>query len=454
MDGSAPIERKDDPPSEGADDAERLPFEREDWVEQHPKRGFHALLRTHRVQLGIGFFLSVLTPYITRIVIDGPREAVSSSSVNTLVMTAAAVLFGYRMFRRLTRYPGVMAASYILPSLVVAFMGVFAVVLFGRLDYSRAYLAASFLVAVFWFHLIHFWAARRNVPHFLLLPFGDATSLRNLPQARWTDARTPGVKRSKLSGIVADLRAEIPPRWQAFLADSAITGTPVYHIKQVREALTGRVEIEHLSENNLGSLMPNGLWMNTKRVLDLLAAVLLSPLWVTLWGLTALAVRLDSPGPVLFKQRRMGFGGRPFTVLKFRTMTHREVNEDREEAVTREADPRITRVGSFLRRTRLDELPQVVNVLRGEMSWIGPRPEAMPLSSYYQDELPFYRYRHIVRPGITGWAQVNQGHVASLDAVTEKLHYDFYYIKHFSAWLDILIAMRTVRVVLMGVGAR
>ena len=103
---------------------------------------------------------------------------------------------------------------------------------------------------------------------------------------------------------------------------------------------------------------------------------------------------------------------------------------------------------------RIDELPQIINIIRGEMSWIGPRPEALKLSTWYEGIIPFYRYRHVVRPGITGWAQVNQGHVTSLDDADVKLQYDFFYVKHFSLWLDILVLLRTVRVVLTGHGAK
>ena len=153
----------------------------------------------------------------------------------------------------------------------------------------------------------------------------------------------------------------------------------------------------------------------------------------------------------------MGFRARPFKVIKFRTMEHRPPcanGAERDEAITTHDDARITRAGRFLRRTRIDELPQLWNVLIGEMSLIGPRPEALPLSEWYETELPFYSYRHIVRPGITGWAQVNQGHVAALGDVHIKLHYDFYYIKHFSAWLDILIMLRTVGTMLTGFGSK
>jgi len=126
----------------------------------------------------------------------------------------------------------------------------------------------------------------------------------------------------------------------------------------------------------------------------------------------------------------------------------------RQDAMTQSDDDRITRVGRFLRQTRLDELPQILNIVRGEMSWIGPRPEAVPLSQWYENEIPFYSYRHIIRPGISGWAQVQQGHVTDLDAVSQKLAYDFYYVKHFSAWLDMVITFRTIPTMIGGFGAR
>ena len=151
----------------------------------------------------------------------------------------------------------------------------------------------------------------------------------------------------------------------------------------------------------------------------------------------------------------MGYRGRTFTVFKFRTMTVANPTADaRAAAITHDGDARITRAGALLRRSRIDELPQIITILRGEMSWIGPRPEAAVLSQWYQEEIPFYRYRHIVVPGLTGWAQVNQGHVTDVTDVTEKLYYDFYYIKNFSLWMDLLIVNRTILTILSGFGAR
>jgi lipopolysaccharide/colanic/teichoic acid biosynthesis glycosyltransferase len=128
--------------------------------------------------------------------------------------------------------------------------------------------------------------------------------------------------------------------------------------------------------------------------------------------------------------------------------------DERSAAMTKESDGRITRVGAVLRQLRLDELPQMFNILKWEMSWIGPRPEAEVLSVWYTSELPFYRYRHVVKPGISGWAQVNQGHVADVDEVHRKLQYDFYYIKYFSPWLDLLIFLRTIKTMLTGFGSK
>ncbi len=242
----------------------------------------------------------------------------------------------------------------------------------------------------------------------------------------------------------------MPPEWERLLAACALAGIPVFHVKQIQESLTGRVQIEHLSENNLGSLLPSPGYFKLKRAIDwitsLVALVVLLPLLVLL----GIIIRLDSPGPAIYRQIRVGYRGSTFTMYKFRSMYTARTGKD----FTSLNDDRITRIGRFIRKYRIDELPQILNILRGEMSWIGPRPEAKKLSESYGEDIPFYAYRHIVRPGITGWAQVVQGYGASLTEVTDKLYYDFYYIKNFSLWIDILIAMKTVKTLLTGFGSR
>ncbi len=385
-------------------------------------------------------------------------SVIDDSHVKTTLMAAvAAHIVGYFAYRRFDIFPGLASTGAVLPNFLLAYGGALTVILLFRLDYSRLQLVISLLASVSWYLILDA-IARRLRPYCLaIIPGGFASQLEQIGGVSW---RPLGLHESDLrdvQGVVVDLRADLSDGWERFIARCALSGVPVYHVKQVLESLTGRVTIEHLSENTLGSLNPNQAFLGVKQAVDWLGALGLLVLLSPVLFLTALAVRLDSPGPALFRQERMGYRGRVFVAYKFRTMRHQggvEGQDEKQLAMTRDADARITRVGAFLRRTRIDELPQILNILRGEMSWIGPRPEALPLSRWYEAELPFYQYRHIVRPGITGWAQVNQGHVTKLDDVREKLHFDFYYIKNFSPWLDFIIVIRTLAIVVTGFGAR
>lgn len=186
-----------------------------------------------------------------------------------------------------------------------------------------------------------------------------------------------------------------------------------------------------------------------KRVMDVaISSILLVSLFPLMVGI-GLCVLVVSPGPILYRQRRMGRDGKPFTMLKFRTMI---VGADREDPYTRENDNRVTPIGALMRRQRLDELPQLWNVLRGELSLVGPRAESLELVQRYEKEIPYYHFRHVVRPGITGLAQVTQGYASSSEAAVRKLEFDLYYVRHYNVLFDLRILLRTFRVVLRGEG--
>ncbi|MCO5161157.1 MAG: sugar transferase [Mesorhizobium sp.] len=381
------------------------------------------------------------------------------SSTNHQVTVAAATiahLMGYALYRRLGTFPGVAAASAILPTFALTYGLVFLVIFFFRFDYSRFQAASSFLLSISWYFGLSFFADRLEPTRLAVVPGGDVAEVTSIAGVAWRVLSSPIAPPGRIQGVVADLRADLSDGWERFIADCALSGTPVYHVKQIVESLTGRVAIDHLSENTLGSLNPNQAYLTFKYALDLIGAVVVLALLFPFLLVVAVLIRLDTPGPALFCQQRVGYRGEVFTIYKFRTMSTAPLPEadERVRAITSDRDQRITRLGRFLRRTRIDELPQVINILRGEMSWVGPRPEAVPLSRWYEDQLPFYRYRHIVRPGITGWAQVNQGHVADVTNVRQKLYYDFYYIKNFSPWIDIIIYLKTVRTILSGFGAK
>ena len=380
---------------------------------------------------------------------------VDGNNLDTMVGVAAASVFGFLVHRRLSAFPGTLSTSHIGTAFAGSF-GVMVLIYFlFRIEYSRSIFVVGFGVSVIWMYLVSILGKKYKKYRLGFIPLGATENLDSLDGVEWRRIGDSQAALAGLDGIVVDLRADLDDAWERFIADTALTGTPVYHVKQIRESLTGRLELEHLSENTLGSLNPNQVYLKVKHTIDWLAAAIALVLIWPLLLIVAAAIRLDSPGPALFTQERRGYRGTNIRVIKFRTMRAREIDStDREAAKTVVADPRITRLGRILRVTRIDELPQMLNILRGEMSFIGPRPEALPLSEWYEAELPFYRYRHIVKPGISGWAQVNQGHVAEVNEVLEKLHYDFYYIKNFSLWLDLLVLLKTVETVITGKGAR
>ena len=222
------------------------------------------------------------------------------------------------------------------------------------------------------------------------------------------------------------------------------------------EAIAGRVDLNSLRPSML--LFYEGfrfrpLTLLYKRVASLLLSSIGLVLALPIMVVIAVAVRLDSQGPVIFRQRRIGKDGKPFTLFKFRSMHH---DADREGGCrpAQHNDGRFTRVGKWMRRTRLDELPQLFNIFRGDMHLIGPRPFAIEEEELLAEKIPFYSNRWAVRPGATGWAQVRKGYNETLEDNVEKLTYDLYYIKHLSIGLDLLILLESVKIVLLGRGAR
>jgi exopolysaccharide biosynthesis polyprenyl glycosylphosphotransferase len=249
---------------------------------------------------------------------------------------------------------------------------------------------------------------------------------------------------------LADRRGRLPVHE---LLQAHVQGVAIEDGVQFYERLTGKIAIEALTPNDLisspdfrKSHVDLAFGHALSLVVSLAALVVLLPLF----ALIAIAIKLDSAGPVFFVQSRVGLRGKPLSLLKFRTM--HPVDRSASEWVCDNCD-RITRVGQWLRRYRLDELPQLVNVLQGEMNLVGPRPHPVSNFELFKQHIPYYWLRSVVRPGLTGWAQVRQGYANGLEEETEKMRYDLYYIKHMSAWLDLRILCSTVLTILAGHGS-
>ena len=218
------------------------------------------------------------------------------------------------------------------------------------------------------------------------------------------------------------------------------------------ENLSGRVPIDLLESDwvvraFLERAPTSGFYRISKRLMDLVLGLIGLIGLAILFPLLALIILIDSGRPVIFTQKRLGRGGKPYSIIKFRTMKSKS-DMEKEALVTANNDPRITRIGKFLRKAHLDELPQIINVLRGEMSFVGPRSERVELVRVFQMEVPFYRARMLVKPGITGWAQIHQAYAETIEETATKLQYDLYYIEHASILMDINILLRTVGSVL------
>jgi exopolysaccharide biosynthesis polyprenyl glycosylphosphotransferase len=282
------------------------------------------------------------------------------------------------------------------------------------------------------------------------------------PQAPWAKHTEWLGAPSKLTEIVgrvrpdrivlafADRRDRLPLQ---LLLESRVRGVIVEDAAEFYERCTGKIAIEALNPSSLilsKGFRNHGAAEIVARVVSVIAAtiglILSAPLLLAL----AIAVKLDSRGPVLFIQERAGRNGRPFGLLKFRTM---HPCEERQSEWVRDNVHRITRLGGWLRRFRLDELPQLVNVVKGEMNLVGPRPHPTSNHEVFMQRIAYYPLRSTVRPGVTGWAQVRYGYANNLEEETEKMRYDLFYIKNRSLWLDVWILLRTILIMIFGLGA-
>ncbi len=264
----------------------------------------------------------------------------------------------------------------------------------------------------------------------------------------------PALRRQRIWGVVvtSEARGSVPV---GELLRSKRAGVRIFSDVEFREQQLRRIDLDHLEPDWMlfaDGLTCSRLEMAGRRVGDILVSLILMIATLPVMAVTAALIRLDSPGPVLYRQQRVGLHGRVFTLLKFRSM--RQDAEARGPAWAAQQDPRVTRVGQFIRRARIDELPQLINVLKGEMGFVGPRPERPHFVDQLAEVIPFYRDRACVKPGITGWAQVNYPYGASIEDARQKLSYDLYYVKHRNLFLDVLILFATVRVILFQEGAR
>ena len=323
------------------------------------------------------------------------------------------------------------------------------VILIGRYFFSRSILAtvipASLLLSLF---VIWIRGRREGIKTAIIAPLVRILP-RNLGSVEILKNPLSDFRRYDI--LLVDLHEPVSAEWASALSKAMLCGCRIRHIEDYSEELSGAVSIEHFELDHLPSTDYDS-YILIKRLIDIAGALILAPIALPLVLIAGIAVGVTSGWPIFFIQPRTGLGGSPFMMWKLRTMRPLAPNENEGAAVP--GDNRVTPVGRFIRRARIDELPQLWNVLKGDMSLIGPRPEVVAFHNAYAEVEPKFAYRCLVRPGITGWAQINAPPSANASEAIFKARYDLYYVKKQSLALDLLIALRTVWTVTHGGGVR
>jgi len=370
--------------------------------------------------------------------------------LGSLVVSYTAISFAAYFLWSVRNVPG--PHPYFLPLyiLTIMFFIMFAAVLLLRLDYSRVVLFSSFISSLVWFQGF---ALRDRGRRAVVLGYfeGNVEPVDVQDQVEWLPIKDHLAPMDNIDFVV--FSGDAIGDFKRQLSELSLRDIPLITKTDFLEIYTGRISLDQGELSLIRRQLDTSRYVVVKALLDKIMALLFLPILLPVLALCWIAIKLDDGGPLLFAQTRVGRFRQEFTLYKIRTM----VDDNRvsfEAAHTQDRDQRVTVVGSVLRKTRIDELPQVINILKGEMSWIGPRPHPSVMSERYQARIQAYGLRYLVPPGITGWAQVNQGHVNTLEAVKIKTSYDLYYAKHLSIRLDLIIAVRTLGVMVLGLGSR
>ncbi|MGF1903775.1 exopolysaccharide biosynthesis polyprenyl glycosylphosphotransferase [Aliivibrio salmonicida] len=378
--------------------------------------------------------------------------ASSNTVSNSFWLVGICYLIIANLLPLISKYLLVERKYYIFPVTLSVYTLAFILILMLRIDYSRYVISIGLMISFIWFYV----SAILREPHkkLYLSAIGNfkPENIEDHKNIELSYLSSPYNVLDISSGLVTDLHGELTAEQEKFIADCSVNNIPVFHIESIREMVSGRVQVNHLSENAIGTLQPNPLYHVFKRFWESLLILVTLPITLPIMLVTALLIKLENPGTAMFIQERIGQGGKVFKIYKFRSMTVKQKNAGDKFATEEQA--RITKVGKVIRKVRIDELPQFFNVLKGEMALIGPRPEQESFVKQFEEDIPFYGYRHMVKPGITGWAQTVQGYADDTDSTRVKLSYDLYYIKHISFWLDANIVFKTIRTMLTGFGAK
>lgn len=372
---------------------------------------------------------------------------------NVIVGSIIGYITSGLLLSYLSKYPGNRLQSYLIPITTIVFLLLLVAFLFSRIEYSRYALAIALPLTYLSLYLEQTIFQRITGGVYAVVPIGFYQPLIDANHKKFK--LIDGISDHNINqfkGIIVDKNEKLPDIWQRYIANALANDINVLDTVHAFESMTGKSPLDHYGEIASSDITPKKLTLFSKRIIESALILLTSPITAFIVLITAIVIKLESKGPAFFIQKRVGRGGREFDMYKLRSMCT-ESEKDGARFASK-GDARITRVGHIIRKTRIDELPQFLNVLKGDMALIGPRPEQATFVKQFEIDIPLYSYRHVVRPGITGWAQVTHGYAANEDETREKLAHDFFYVKNLSLWLDLDIIFKTIKTMITGFGAR
>lgn len=397
----------------------------------------------NKLWLILGLFLIVLVPsYLAWRTLEFWKI---KEGIIMISLVSIGYLLSYGIISRLIVFPRVEHTGVILTVISLTFLLIICTLALGRVYYSRSFLVLAYILNTTWF-LTGSFSRRKKKLKFAILPSDKDSELFKEKELSCFILDEP-CENPNIDGLIIPSTEDLPPEWEQYIVNQMLKGVPVYTTYSIYEDVLGKIPIKYFYGRFAETQVQSTIFKVLKRISDVLLIVIASPLILLIVVIVSILIKLDSDGPVFFKQERVGQGGKVFKIVKFRTMySDAEIDGPK---FSNKNDPRVTRVGRFLRKFHLDEIPQFWNVLKGDMSLIGPRPEQVEFVREFEKKIPYYNLRHLVKPGITGWAQVQYGYAASLDETVEKLEYDLFYIKNPSIWLDLAIAIKTLRILIL-----
>lgn len=368
-----------------------------------------------------------------------------------LIFVLTAYFLAIYMFMKINKYPLVNKKLSLFSVLLINYMVVLAIFAVLRFYYSRLFILISF--AISYLTLVVAWRNINKQDKKTYLLFNPENS------ARIEELKSHGIEfvfykesnTDNYDGIVIRDFSEINSDTAQIIAKELYKGANLISFAELYASITGKIPIEYFKPELIRKNGVTITYIILKDLIERILCILLLPIILVLGLLVSVLIVIDNGFPIFFAQERVGYKEKIFKLIKFRTM--RRDSELNGPAFANNNDHRITRIGKLLRKFRLDELPQIINILRGEMSLIGPRPEQVPFVENFKQLIPFYSLRHNIKPGLTGWAQIHSGYAADVEKTKEKLEYDLYYLFNQSILLDILISLKTIKILFSGYGA-